>query len=615
VKVRLHPLLAFLAGVFIASSGSAAADEWHESYRAGLQAQRRGDHAAAVERFRAAIAGRPEPGRNVLTYGTNFEPRYYPYLRLAESLIALGQIDAARQALDTSAKWGREPADERQKLAARLPGSAPVPPATTAAPVATAAATATATAVPATESPAPTAASVAPTTVAAPTTPPPPTRASERAAEPSAPPAAARRDETIVGGLEILSQPPSATVYVDDEALGSTDPETGRLLKMLPSGVHRVRLSQAGRRDFTTAVEVPRGGTVTVKADLAPLEPESAPPSPSSGVSRAGMIAFAAVAVALILVTTWMAFRRPPAEAPKTSMSTPRPGEPTGGMTPPDLASPGVRRDASGAEWFGDYRLLSLLGRGGMASVYKAERRGETVALKRPLANFLGDPELMERFLREAEIGRTLNHPNIVRIVDRGRAEGVPYFAMELVPGETLQAFLRDFGTPEPRIAVSIVAQVAEALDFAHSKGVVHRDVKPSNIMHLPDGTAKVMDFGIARSQRLDGLTVTGAFLGTPHYAAPETIEGRGSDGRSDLYSLGVVFYELLTGRKPYVGDTPYTLLQKQVNEDAEPPSRLKPVPPALEAIVMRLLSRVPDERPASAEELVVALRDWLNAA
>ena len=209
-----------------------------------------------------------------------------------------------------------------------------------------------------------------------------------------------------------------------------------------------------------------------------------------------------------------------------------------------------------------------------MASVYKAERGNERVALKRPLMGFLDDADFLRRFSREADINRSLNHPNIVRILERGEVEGVPYFTMELLAGETLQAFIRHPQPAEPRVAVSVVAQVAEALDFAHSKGVVHRDLKPSNIMLLPDGTAKVMDFGLARGTRFEGMTITGAFLGTPHYVAPEMIEGRGTEPRSDLYALGVVFYELLTGQAPFRGESPFGILQKHLTEEPSPPSR-----------------------------------------
>jgi serine/threonine-protein kinase len=251
-----------------------------------------------------------------------------------------------------------------------------------------------------------------------------------------------------------------------------------------------------------------------------------------------------------------------------------------------------------------------------MASVYMAERRGERVALKRPLPAFLDEPEFLERFLREAEIGRTLHHPNIVRILERGAVAGVPYFTMELVAGETLQARLKQAGGLDPRAAAAVVVQVAEALDYAHLKGVVHRDLKPSNIMVLADGTARVMDYGIARARRFEGLTVTGAFLGSPEYVAPEAIEGQESDARSDLYSLGVVFYETLTGRRPFAADTPFAILRKHLTEAPAPPSTLLPgVPPELDRIVLRLLMKRPEERYAGADELLPELREFLNRA
>jgi serine/threonine-protein kinase len=251
-----------------------------------------------------------------------------------------------------------------------------------------------------------------------------------------------------------------------------------------------------------------------------------------------------------------------------------------------------------------------------MASVFKAERRGDLSALKRPLGSFLEDRPFIDRFLREAEIGRTLNHPNIVRILERGEVEAVPYFTMELLPGQTLQALLREHRALAPRDATSVVVQIAEALDFAHSKGVIHRDLKPSNVMLLGDGTAKVMDFGIARALRFDDLTASGAFLGTPDYVAPEMIEGRGTEPRSDLYTLGVVFYETLTGKRPFGGDVPFAILRKHCTEEPAPPSTVAPgIPADLEAIVLRLMRKRPEDRPASAEELVVVLRDWLHRA
>jgi serine/threonine-protein kinase len=187
---------------------------------------------------------------------------------------------------------------------------------------------------------------------------------------------------------------------------------------------------------------------------------------------------------------------------------------------------------------------------------------------------------------------------------------------MELVAGETLVAFMRREGPAEPRFAATIVAQVAEALDLAHGKGVVHRDLKPSNIMLLPGGGARVMDFGIARAQRFDTLTATSAFLGTPHYVAPEMIEGRGAEPRSDLYALGIVLFELVTGQRPFDADTAFAILKKHCSEEPLAPSRLRPgVPPEIDAIVLQLLRKNVAERPASAEALVNALRDFINNA
>jgi serine/threonine-protein kinase len=249
-----------------------------------------------------------------------------------------------------------------------------------------------------------------------------------------------------------------------------------------------------------------------------------------------------------------------------------------------------------------------------MASVFKVRRRAEVAALKRPLSALLDDHDLLERFLREAAIGRTLNHPNIVRILEQGYVGRVPYFTMELLGGETLQDVARRGPLP-PRAAASLVVQIAEALDFAHGKGVVHRDLKPSNVMVLPGPVAKVMDFGIARAQRFDGMTATAAFLGTPDYVAPEMIEGKGTEPRSDLYALGVVFFELLTGRLPFTGDAPFAVLRKHCTDEPPVPSSLRPgIPEALDALVLRLLAKTPDSRP-TAEDLVVALHDFLNRA
>jgi Protein kinase domain/PEGA domain len=613
---RLGPL-ALAIGLSLGGVSSSA-QEWHEAYREGLTALSRGDAEKAVLALRRAVALRPEPGRNVITYGTNVEPRYFPYLRLAEAHLALGQLEAAQQALEASARWGREPAEERQKLLGRLDAAADerrprAPPATPTPASPTPSATPAPPAIVTPEPPV-TVASAPPATTAPPrpevreTTPsrstslPPPSAAIPM----PSPPAAA---EPATGALEVLSQPAGAAVYIDDEPVGSTDPETGRLVKTgLARGRHRVRVAHPGHDEVAREIDVPAGGRATFTAALGAVGSAPAGFAPLS-------LALVTMALVLVGVLAWMALRHGPQSPPPLWAPTPRAGRTDApGPSSPGKVSPGARRDERGQEWFGDFRLLEMVGRGGMASVFKAERRNEVSALKRPLSFFLDDPQFLQRFLREAEIGRTLNHPNIVRILERGEVEGVPFFTMELVGGQPLDAFLRARGPVDPRTAASVVVQVAEALDFAHTKGVIHRDLKPSNIMLLPDGHVKVMDFGIARARRFDGLTATGAFLGTPEYVAPEMVEGRGTEARSDLYSLGVIFFELLTGQRPFTGDTPFAVLRKHSMEEAPLPSHLEHgVPPELDAIVRHLLRKDPAERPASAEELVVTLRDWLN--
>ena len=632
-RLTAAPLLALLAG-----AGAAPAAEWHEAYRDGVNALAQGQAMRAVTLLEYAASQRPRPGRNVVTYGTNVEPRYYPYLRLAEAYLQVHDLAGARSAMGRSEKWAVEPVEERRKLAARVdelaarlapppiapPSAAPAPSA--ALPERSPAVTPPA-AVEASQGAADPAQSAHPDdrAITVPMLPAvhatPTPRPTPSAFRPSAPPASPRAvvvpepapvraapepTQASSCSLDIVSQPPGASVYLDDELVGTTDPEWGRLVRSgIEPGRHRVRLALAGYRDVIEEVEMGAGGARDFRRRLQSLDaPRDYRP-----------LLFGAVAAVLLAITAWALRRRGAEPTPlhPRIFSNPTPGP----HTPRGFgSSPGVRRLADGAEFFGEYRLLAPLGRGGMASVYKAERRGEICALKRPLSGFLDEPEFLERFQREAEIGRTLHHPNIVRILERGAVEGVPYFTMELVGGETLAAHLHHAGALEPRLATGIVVQIAEALDYAHLKGVVHRDLKPSNVMVLEDGMAKVMDYGIARARRFEGLTLTGAFLGSPEYVAPEAIEGQVIDARSDLYSLGVIFYETLTGRRPFSADTPFAVLRKHLTEDPPPPSQIRPgVPPALERIVLRLLDKHADKRHAGAEELVLELRDFLNQA
>src|ERR1700722_20208050 len=256
----------------------------------------------------------------------------------------------------------------------------------------------------------------------------------------------------------------------------------------------------------------------------------------------------------------------------------------------------------------GRYELTHLIARGGMAQVYRAMDR----QLERPVALKVLFPELsvdrtfVERFRREAQAAANLSHPNIVPVFDWGEDDGSYFIVMEYVQGRPLSAVLRDPQRPSPRQIASIGAGVAAALAFAHRHGVVHRDVKPGNILITPDGDVKVTDFGIARAMNTEeSLTQTGAVMGTAAYFSPEQAEGKGVDSRSDIYSLGVVLYEMAVGRPPFTGDSPVAVASKHVRDMPVLPRQVNPsVPPALEAVVMKAMAKNPDDRYGSAEEL-----------
>jgi eukaryotic-like serine/threonine-protein kinase len=252
------------------------------------------------------------------------------------------------------------------------------------------------------------------------------------------------------------------------------------------------------------------------------------------------------------------------------------------------------------------YVIERKLGSGGMADVYLAEDQelGRRVALKLLDDRHASDEQFVERFRREAQSAAGLNHPSIVSIFDRGYAEGTYYIAMEYLDGRTLKELLVKNGpTPVP-IAIDYARQILGALAFAHRHGIVHRDIKPHNIVVGTDGRLKVTDFGIARSGASQ-MTEAGSIVGTAQYLSPEQARGAPVDPRSDLYSLGIVLYEMLTGKVPFTGDTPVEIAMKHLSQVPDPPSKLRPnIPHDLDAIVMRALAKDPEQRYASAEEM-----------
>lgn len=254
------------------------------------------------------------------------------------------------------------------------------------------------------------------------------------------------------------------------------------------------------------------------------------------------------------------------------------------------------------------YALLDSLGSGGMAEVHLAhdEVLGRDVALKALRSQYASDAEFVERFRREARSAASLSHPNIVQIFDQGRAEdGTYYMAMEYVPGGTLKERIAENGPMGPREAAGIVTQVAEALGVAHKRGIVHRDIKPQNVLMTSTGIPKVADFGIARAASATVVTQTNLVLGTAGYMSPEQAEGERVGPASDLYSLGVVLYEMLTGALPYEADTPIAVAMKHINAPPRHPKEANPdVPEALDAVTVKLMAKDPAERYASAEEL-----------
>jgi len=257
------------------------------------------------------------------------------------------------------------------------------------------------------------------------------------------------------------------------------------------------------------------------------------------------------------------------------------------------------------------YEILEALGQGGMNDAYRAHDRitGRIVVLKIPFTSLIGDPATYSRYQRELEIGKRLHHPNIQQLLDEGRLDdGVaPYLVLEYVDGTLLREYLRQHAPLPVDEAIRITLQLADELQYCHEHGVVHRDLKPENILIQPDGTVKLVDFGIALLQGARRLTfrrLTTGF-GTPDYMAPEQVQGDRGDARTDIYALAVILYEMLTGDVPYHGDSPLAVMSQRVTTDAPLLRRTRAdLPPQVEAVVWRALRREPSDRYASMADL-----------
>src|SRR5450755_2207914 len=264
----------------------------------------------------------------------------------------------------------------------------------------------------------------------------------------------------------------------------------------------------------------------------------------------------------------------------------------------------------------GRYRVISRLGSGGMADVYRAQDQllGRQLAVKVLHHHFAEDQEFVERFRREASSAAGLSHQNIVGIFDRGEWNGTYYIAMEYVAGRSLKSIVREQGPLDPAAAIDIVIQILRGARFAHRRGVVHRDLKPHNVIIDEEGRARVTDFGIARAGASD-MTLTGSIMGTAQYLSPEQAQGYVVSGASDLYSIGVILYELLTGVVPFEGETAVAIAFKQVSAEPRPPSTVNPaLPVVLDAVVLRALAKDPAARYADADEFIGALQQARRA-
>jgi serine/threonine protein kinase len=266
----------------------------------------------------------------------------------------------------------------------------------------------------------------------------------------------------------------------------------------------------------------------------------------------------------------------------------------------------------------GRYQIVSELGRGSMGVVYRGFDPviGRTVAIKTMLIEGLTGTEFQEykaRFQREAQAAGILAHPNIVTVYDFGEDEGVLYLAMEFLEGKSLQDLVEKQNILPVETIIPMFEQVCSALDHAHLHSIVHRDIKPANIMILDSGLVKVTDFGIAKIMSM-GMTQAGQILGTPNYMSPEQVKGRAVDGRSDIFSLGVILYELVTGEKPFGGQNITTVIYKIINENPIPPRELdSTIHPGLSFVISKALTKVPEERFQTCRELSESLKNYKN--
>ncbi len=262
------------------------------------------------------------------------------------------------------------------------------------------------------------------------------------------------------------------------------------------------------------------------------------------------------------------------------------------------------------------YKILSLTGKGGMSNVYKAEDtvKNRTVAVKILREEFSHNEEFLRRFRNESRATAALSHENIVKVYDVGFTDSVQYIVMEYIDGVPLNMYISHNGTVEWKKAAYFAAQVLKGLEHAHAKGIIHRDIKPHNIMLMADGTVKIMDFGIARFSRSETSYMTDHAIGSVHYISPEQARGEETDARTDIYSVGVMLYEMITGKLPFEADTPSSVALKQIQSEAPTPRSINPaIPKCLEDITMKAMQKKSADRYSGAKEMLEDLQNFLD--
>jgi tRNA A-37 threonylcarbamoyl transferase component Bud32 len=425
------------------------------------------------------------------------------------------------------------------------------------------------------------------------------------------------------GSLYISSRPSGAAIYLDEARIS----ETNTVINAIPAGSHKLRLELAGYEKVEQMVSVQAGRTTRIPVVLARMRETpvvkgdgATPPLPellSEFINPWLVMLVVLLLTGMVILALIM--RAIPARIRPAPMIRKPPrvrAQPKQVRITAPVKGIALRKAAV----FGNYRIVEKIASGGMATIYKAShiKTGALAVLKVPYDQYQNDHRFVERFRREAELGKKLLHDNVIRLYEYGKSQdGQIYIAMEYLPGIDLRGYLDRYGKMPVREAVRTVVQVCRALSYAHDKGIIHRDIKPENIM-LPDKRSKgrvvLMDFGVAHAAYLGTVGTRSSYLGTPYYMSPDQVSRRQVDGRSDIYSLGVVFFEVLTGKRPFDDTDPLKVLIKH-RESAPPRLRsLNPkIPAGLERIALKMLAKRPADRYKSVEALLAALKRYMG--